>query len=125
MRPTKFEEPLAGPRSFRLRKSEDEKFAKKLAEADLETSAFVREYILDNESKTTVRPPKSISREDRLTLTRMIGQVQQVGDTMNQLARQAASSHLEGRLSEEGCRDLLAALEDISADLKACLPQWE
>jgi len=125
VRPTKFEEPLAKPRSFRLRKSDDKEFAKKLKDADLETSAFMREYILNNERKSIVRPQKAITREDRLTLTRMIGQVQKVGDAINQLATQANSGYLAGTLSEEVYRDLLAGLEDISLDLKSCVPKWD
>ena len=125
VRPTKFEEPLARSRSFRLRKSDDEIFAKKLKDADLETTAFVREYILNNERKTIVRPQKAITREDRLTLTRMIGQVQKVGDAINQLATQANSGYLAGTLSEEVYRDLLAGLEDISLNVKSCLPKWD
>ncbi len=125
VRPTKLEEPLARPRSFRLPKSEDKKFAKKLDDAGLETSAFVRAFILNNETKTTLRQSKPISKEDRLALSRMIGKVQEVGDAMNQLAYQANSDYLAGTVSEGDYRDLLAVLEDISLDLKASLPKWD
>ena len=124
-RPTKNEEPFARSRSFRLLKSEDEKFAKKLAEAGLETSAFVREYILNSETKTIVRQQKSISREDRLELIRMIGKVQEVGDTIHQVAHRADSDFRAGTLSEEAYRKLLTTLEDVSLDLKSCLPKWD
>ena len=125
VRPTKFDEPLARPRSFRLRKSDDEKLEKKLTESGLETSAFVREYILQNKTEVIARPQKSITRESRIELIRLIGQVQKVGNNINQLAHRANSDFLAGTLSESVYRDLVTQLEDVSLHLKTCLPKWD
>ena len=125
VRPTKFDEPLARPRCFRLRKSDDEKFKKKLTESGLETSAFLREYILQNKTEVIARPQKSITRESRIELIRLIGQVQKVGNNINQLAHRANSDFLAGTLTESVYRDLVTQLEDVSLYLKTCLPKWD
>jgi len=125
VRPTKFDEPLARPRSFRLRKSDDEKFKKKLTESGLETSAFLREYILQNKTEVIARPQKSITRESCIELIRLIGQVQKVGNNINQIAHRANSDFLAGTLTESVYRDLVTQLEDVSLHLKTCLPKWD
>jgi len=124
VRPSKFEEPLARPRSFRLRQAEDEKFAKKLKEANLETSEYIRNKLLEDKTEVVARPQRK-NKEARLELLRMVGQLQRLGNNINQLAYRANADHLAGTLSEQTYRDLLSQLEDISLDLKSCLPKWD
>lgn len=125
VRPTKYEEPMARPRSFRLRKLEDEKFAKKLSDAGLETSEYIRKLLHEDKSEVIARPQRMMSKESRLELIRMIGQVQRVGNNINQLAHRANADYLTGTLAEKTYEDLLSRLEEVSFDLKFCLPKWD
>ena len=120
-RPTKYGEPLAGSRSFRLPESDDAKFADKLARSGMETSEFVRDYVLKNRTEVVALPPKpsSQSKVDRL---RLIGLVKKAGNNVNQIARRANSEYKSGVISSETYRSILAELEDITLYMKASLP---
>lgn len=120
-RPTKYSEPLAKPRSFRLTESDDSKFAEKLAASGMETSEFVRDQVLKNKTQVIARPPKP-SKQTRLERLRLIGLVHKTGNNINQLAHRANADYKAGTISADTYRAILEQLEAISLYLKASLP---
>ena len=121
VRPTKYTEPLAMPRSFRLMVSDDEKFADKLASSGLETSELVRDYVLRNKIVVVARPGKA-TKQTRFERLRLIGLVAKAGNSINQLARRANTDYKAGVISAGTYEAILDELEAISVFLKASLP---
>ena len=120
-RPTKYTKPLAMPRSFRLMASDDEKFAANLAASGLETSEFVRDYVLRNKIVVVARLGKATT-QTRLERLRLIGLVAKAGNNINQLARRANTDYKAGVVSAGTYEAILDELEAISVNLKASLP---
>lgn len=124
-RSRKFSEPLAKPRSFRLERSADEKLAKKLGEADLKLSEYIRKVLHQDKTVVVARPQRKLGREDRLEVLRLTGQLNKVGNNINQIAHRLNTDYLAGTVSEMTYREILVQLENVFLDMKKCLPKWD
>jgi len=122
MRPTKYGEPLAKPRSFRLTVSDDAKLVAKLAAAGMEMSEFLRDYVL-RERTTVVARPAKLSSHTGAEVRCLIGLVGAIGNNLNQLARRANADYQAGIIAAPTYDAILEELEAISLYLHASLPR--
>ena len=123
-RPTKYGEPLAASRSFRLPESDDAKFAAKLSRSGMETAEFVRDCVLKNRTEVIALPPKP-SKQSKIERLRLIGLIKMAGNNINQIAYRANADYKAGVLTAATYVSILSQLEDVSLYLKSSLPKWE
>lgn len=122
MRPTKYGQPLAKPRSFRLPENDDAALAAKIAASGLEFSEFIRDYVLRDRTTVIARAPK-LSSQAGAEQRRLIGLIGASGNNLNQLARRANTDYQAGIISAATYEAVLQQLEAISLYLHASLPR--
>lgn len=87
----------------------------KVQASGLTKSAFFRQAVLANQTQVLARPKASPDRR------RLLYQVNQAGNNLNQLAHRANADHQAGKLGESTYGEILRNLEMISLYLKATL----
>lgn len=118
-RPTKYGEPLAKPRSFRLPESVDAKFEGKLTASGMEQSEFIRDHVFREVPRIEViaRPSKKERHERRMVLAA----INRVGNNINQIAHRMNAANLAGKVSDDLADQVLYELEVISTFLNGSI----
>jgi hypothetical protein len=114
-RPTKNEERLTEPFSFRLTKTEAQPLRDKIAQSGVSQTDFLRDYVLKNRTTVIARPKASLEK------TRMQFVFNKAGNNLNQLAHVLNRANLAGKMNDATCKQALATLEQISQYLRAAL----
>src|ERR1035438_10083294 len=109
-------EKLTEAKRFRLNKQDSGKWDAKIAESGLTQSEFIRQAVIDNQTRITARPRLSTEALESLH------HIARMGSNLNQLAHQINVCMKEGTVTEETFINTLMQLKLI-ADSKAVIAE--
>lgn len=92
---------------LRLTDGDYEQLAAKVTQSGLNQSEYMREAVLANRTTIVARPRKSAYRQ------RILFVASKASNNLNQIARQANSAHLSGKLSQALFAALLLEMQHV------------